>query len=173
MMKAKIIHLISPLQNADGGSEWRTLELYRLLAPHSEVKLWASGIPDPRLPAEYPVNVISIASGYYPKGGVMVFVGCYYSIEEWVLKTKSDRTILIYNTPHVLSLTAALLKISALGSRIELIYAAEWMLRQLGFPGVVQSSPINLKRFSPDNTKNIRIRHFHVIRRKPFEIDWR
>lgn len=164
MSKTKTIHLINPLQNAFGGSEWRTLELCRLLSPHADVRLWASDTPDPGLPAGFPVNIIDTDSGVYPEGGVMVFVGCYYPIGDWVQKTQSERTILIFNTPTVNDLVKTLLVTSALGSRIELVGAAQWMLNQLEVPGIVQTSPIELERFSPQREKTASADVFRVGR---------
>lgn len=149
----KTIHLINPLQNTAGGSEWRTLELYRLLSPHAAVNIWASGTPAPGLLSEHPVNVIDEAAGVYPRGGVMVFVGCYYKFGDWVNHTECDRVILIYNTPTLGDLARALLTLSVLHRTIELITAAQWMLTQLDVPGVVQTSPIDIRLFSPDPSK--------------------
>ncbi len=82
-------------------------------------------------------------------GGTMVFIGCYQNIAEWVLKSRSDRTILVHNTPEINYLTRAALAASALGSKIEMVYASKWLMWETGVEGVVEPSPIDLEIFSP------------------------
>jgi glycosyltransferase involved in cell wall biosynthesis len=144
-----VIHLINPLMNAFGGSERRTLGVYDLLSPHADVTLWSGETPDVRLPAGYDVRRIDVAAGAWPQGGHMVFVGCYQAIRDWVLRARSDRTILIYNTPGLHQLLPAVQKLSALGSPVEIVYAAEWMKKIARCIGVVHPSPIDLQRFAP------------------------
>lgn len=144
-----LIHLINPLGNAYGGSELRTLGLHDMLAPHADVQLWSNGTPDARLLSAYAVKQINIASGDVPKGGNMIFVGCYKPVGDWVFDSRAERSILIYNTPGLGILLPTVQKLSALGAPVEIVYAAAWMRQAALCPGVVHSSPIDLHKFRP------------------------
>lgn len=144
-----MIHLINPMESAVGGSEWRTVELYRLLVPHAEVHIWSEDTPDPELLRHVPVRRIDPTAGAMPQGGTQLFVGCYRVPGAWVAQSRARRTVLLYNTPTPRRLTAAAIALSALGARIEMIYAAAWMRDAVGMPGFVHASPIDLQRFRP------------------------
>lgn len=143
------IHLLNPLRNAAGGSEWRTLSIYDLLAPHAKVRIWALGEPGRHFPTKYPIERLSVESGQYPSHGTFVFVGYYEAPGDWVRLVRSDRTILICNTPYFRDLPKSLIQLSALGAPIEIVYAAQWMRQAVGVDGIVQVSPIDLTRFRP------------------------
>lgn len=149
MTEKPLIHLINPMENAVGGSEWRTIELYRLLAPHAEVRIWSESTPDPELCRHVPVRRIDPAAGSLPQGGTLLFIGCYRVPGPWVARTRARRTVLLYNTPTPRRLTAATIVLSAVGARIEMVYAAAWMRDAVGVPGFVHASPIDLHRFRP------------------------
>lgn len=148
-MQKPVIHLINPMENAVGGSEWRTIELYRLLAPHAEVRIWSEGAPDPELLRHVPVQCIDPATGAVPQGGTLLFIGCYRVPGVWVQQTRARRTVLLYNTPTPRRLTATAIALSALGAHIEMVYAAAWMRDAVGVSGFVHASPIDLQRFRP------------------------
>lgn len=142
------IHLINPLEHAAGGSEWRALMLYDLLRPHADVHLWTEFQPDPRLPQNYPIERISVEDGLFPQGGTFVFVGFYRQPGAWVHRVKSDRTILIYNTPNHKKFGPVFEAISSLQSPVEIVYAAKWLRERAGYPGPIHPSLIDLNRFS-------------------------
>ena len=148
-MAMQSIHLINPLENAAGGSEWRTLMLYDLLRPHADVHLWTESKHDPRLPEHYPIESISMEERRFPCGGTFVFVGFYRQPGDWVCRSRSDRTIVIYNTPYPKAFVPMLRIISSLKSPIEIVYAAKWLRKLVGHPGPIQPSLIDLKKFSP------------------------
>lgn len=142
-----VVHIINPLGNAFGGSEKRTLGLYDLLCQQCDVRLWSGSAPDTRLSKAYAVTQINGASGAMPQGGTMVFVGCYWPVGDWVFDARSERTILVFNTPSLAPLLPAVQKLSALGSPVEIVYAAQWMRQAANCPGVVQPSPIDMTQF--------------------------
>jgi len=144
------IHLVNPLWNAAGGSEWRTLELHRLLRDHAAVWLWAAGDPDPRLAALYPIQRINVARGYYPRAGTLVFIGDYHQPTDWIARTDPHRTLLVYNTNSPARLSAMLDCISMQGRRsVELVYSSTLLQQLTGLPGRVERSLIDLNRFVP------------------------
>ncbi|NVK19620.1 MAG: glycosyltransferase family 4 protein [Methylocystaceae bacterium] len=146
--KKCLIHLINPMENSDGGSEWRTIELYKHLKNVADVHLWASGTPHDDF-ADFPIRMIEDTKGAFPTGGTMVFIGCYKQFGPWILKARSNRTVLIYNVLLPDMLARSLLYLSSLESRIEMVYPSQMMQRAVGFPGVVQPSLIDLNKFSP------------------------
>lgn len=149
MTEKPLIHLVNPMENAVGGSEWRTIELYRLLAPHADVRIWSESTPDPELCRYVPVQRIDPATGSLPQGGTLLFIGCYRVPGDWLRASHARRTVLLYNTPTPRRLTATAIALSALGARIEMVYAAAWMRDAVGVPGFVHASPIDLTRFRP------------------------
>jgi len=44
-MHAGPVHLVNPLWEACGGSEWRTVETWRLVAAHADARLWSEYEP--------------------------------------------------------------------------------------------------------------------------------
>ena len=48
------IHLINPLWDANGGSEWRAIGMYKALAASNPVRLWSRFNPSPAF-QRYPV----------------------------------------------------------------------------------------------------------------------
>jgi hypothetical protein len=52
-MPRETIHLIDDLQHP-GGSEYRTIERCRVLAPVADVRVWTEYLPDPELAREIP-----------------------------------------------------------------------------------------------------------------------
>lgn len=143
-----IIHLINPLNNI-GGSELRTLKLYDLLTPYAEVHIWSEDTIHPQISGSYKIEKISHLENRYPCGGTMVFIGIYRIPGNWVYKTHANRTIVIFNTPHIGPLPRMLLTLSSLHCQIEIVYAAQWMRKLIHYPGPVQPSPIDLNLFFP------------------------
>ena len=94
------MHLVNPLKNS-GGSEWRTIEMYRLLRDTCDVRVWSFGAASPRMASEAPLNTIDGAQGRFPRGGCLVIVGAYFSLGKWVLEAKPDRIVLVYNIAHL------------------------------------------------------------------------
>ncbi len=41
------VHLVNPLWDASGGSDWRTIDTWRLLRPHADVRMWSEYSPAP------------------------------------------------------------------------------------------------------------------------------
>jgi glycosyltransferase involved in cell wall biosynthesis len=150
-----VIHLINPMWDATGGSEWRTVELYRLLTGHAEVDIWSQHTPDRRLVDVVPIKRIDAEWSLFPSAGTFVFVGAYFVPGIWWLKCRPRRTILVYNTDEQERL-AKLRTILSLKDRqlVEMVYSSQAIADLAGLPGTVQVSPIDLDRFSPEATRS-------------------
>lgn len=145
------IHLINPMINANGGSENRTLELFKLLSPHGDVCIWSEFSLDEALQKKVPIRRIRPYLFDFPKSGTLVFVGCYFRVGRWLRFTKPDRVIAVFNTPGMENLAQlrGYLSKSGLESKLEIVYAADWLRKKTGIDGPVQCSPVDLGRFKP------------------------
>ncbi len=147
---ARSVHLINPLWNATGGSELRTVSLYNELKASRSVHLWTEYQPDSRLVERYPIKRIIGRRLRFPKFGTFVFVGAYAYPHRWIYLTRPRRIIIVYNTPDPHRLQGCLDILARRVSRpVEVVYASEALRRSIGYPGVVQPSPIDLELFVP------------------------
>jgi glycosyltransferase involved in cell wall biosynthesis len=146
------IHLINRFELL-AGSEMRALGLARILSGHADVRLWAMDVPDRRLPGPVPVEQIEPRKGRFPRSGIFVFVGVYYSVGRWVRLTRPSRRIIIFNTPQPELFvpfereTARTLTLRPVPC--EIVYACDLLPPMLGRPGHVQASPIDIREFQP------------------------
>src|SRR5262249_52512912 len=91
------VHLLNPLWDAAGGSEWRTIELFRALQSSCKVTLWSEQRPDPQFQS-FPIKRVSLLRRQFPRTGVLVVVGVYFWVGLWIHRTDFRRVIVIYNT---------------------------------------------------------------------------
>jgi glycosyltransferase involved in cell wall biosynthesis len=144
------VHLINPLWNAAGGSEWRTLNLFRALQPACAVHLWSGQQPDPALAARFPIERINPRRLRFPKTGTFVFVGVYFPVGRWLRLSAPRRVVLIYNTVQPDELARSVRELSGDGRRrVEVLYASEMLRRMSAPPGSVQLSLVDLEQFAP------------------------
>jgi hypothetical protein len=54
----QVIHVINPLWDAKGGSDWRAIEMYRTLGTANTVRLWSPFVPAPIFRERYRVELI-------------------------------------------------------------------------------------------------------------------
>lgn len=146
-----IVHLVNPMNNPVGGSENRTVELYKELSKTAEVTVWSEHRTSPELTARVPVRSIRSLLGVHPRGGNLVFVGCYFRIGRWLRRARSERLIALYNTPDesdLVDFEQALAR-NGIEEPVEYVFAAAWMRDRVRRGGVVHISPIDLERFAP------------------------
>lgn len=149
------IHLINPLWNAAGGSEARTLELYRELGARARVTLWSEFQPDARLAEQYPIRRIRARRLRFPLTGTFVFLGVYRHAGKWVHLATPRRVIVVYNTPDPDLFDRQVRQLSRFGTRpVEVVYASRWLQCSAGRPGVVHPSLIDLDRFRPGEPRD-------------------
>jgi glycosyltransferase involved in cell wall biosynthesis len=150
------VHLINPLTNANGGSEWHTLTLFEILAEYTEVNLWTEFKADPSLTGRYPIRAIDPQRGIFPRGGNLVFIGVYFAVTGWVRSANPNRSIVFFNTPDPERLKPVVESLRSVGlANIEVAYQAEThqaMFPQ--YPGPVHASPISLELFRPEPTSH-------------------
>jgi len=148
------VHLINPLWNTAGGSEWRTLTLFDELRDLCRVTLWSEYEPDPEIARRYPVERIDPERSRFPKTGTFVFVGVYFPVGEWLKHAHPRRTILIFNTLNQAKFTQRRRQLARKGRRdVECVYASELVRRLANHPGSVEISPIDISRFVPSAGK--------------------
>jgi len=144
------VHIVNPLWNANGGSEWHALSLFDLLAEHTDVALWSGETPDPALLGRYPINVIRQGVTKVPQGGNLVFVGAYQGIGGWIRHAKPRRVIVIYNVfqpERLFTMLAGLAEVEGLQA-VEVSFVSDYLRRSTpGVEGVVNASPLDLSRF--------------------------
>lgn len=163
--RAATVHLVNPMTNAWGGSENRTIQLYKLLSQYAETRVWSEHRVDPHLASRLPIHRIRPFLRRYPRGGNLVFVGCYFRIGPWLRHAAPERVIGLYNTQDAANLDQfmAILRGSGADTRCEMVYAAQWLQRRTGLPGVVHVSPIDLNVF-------VRLPQRPVSAARPFTI---
>ncbi|MEQ1681696.1 MAG: glycosyltransferase family 4 protein [Nitrospira sp.] len=145
----KQVHLINPMGNASGGSEWRTLRLFEELSKHCDVQLWSSSEPNPRF-SDYPMRRIDLSSKSFPMTGTFIIVGVYHELGPWIDLARPTRTILIYNTSRLDQLQDRLHTLQCFGKpKVEIVFAARWLMDACSLSGPVEMSPIDLQRFAP------------------------
>jgi len=145
------IHLIHSFENPHGGSEQRTLHLYRLLSRHADVRLWCEYDPHPTCLAEAPIQ--RIGQNGIPCGGTLVFVSTYYKVGAWLDRAQPKRLVILYNIDAPSTLEAWLDRVAKPWfPKPELVFASHALSQRVGLEGAVQDSPINLARFA--NARN-------------------
>lgn len=145
-----VVHLINPLWDSSGGSDWRTIEMFKLLGERRQVHLWSRFTPAPEFSRCYPVQLIRPWLGHFPIGGTFIFVGVYFRIGHWYKVALPRRTILIYNTLQPDRLEKAMLRLRAWHhAPVELVYTSRLLRALSNRPGIVIESPIDLTRFIP------------------------
>ncbi|RWP13659.1 glycosyltransferase [Mesorhizobium sp.] len=147
-----MIHLFNGFQDPFGGSDLKTLELYRLLSADSEVRLWAaSSRASDELMRQFPIRRISPLTRKVPDGGTYVFLGAHWRNKVWpYLIPRPRRLIYDFNTlhPKVLNLTTRMPR--SLGwPAVEIVLVSDFQKRLLQIEGTVHPSPIEIERFSP------------------------
>jgi glycosyltransferase involved in cell wall biosynthesis len=147
-----MFHLFNGFQNAFGGSESETLELYRLLGAEPQVRLWAtsSRVSD-ELMRQFPISRVSPATLNVPDGGTYVFLGAHWRNKVWpYLIARPRRLIYVFNTfhPKIIALTTRMPRLLGWPDA-ELVLISDFQRRLLQVDGVVHPSPIDIDRFSP------------------------
>ena len=144
------VHIVNPFRNPFGGSEQRALMLYEQLRDHAEVRLWSLADADPHYAERYPISPLEAAGPSLPQGGTFVIVGAYFEAETIFPQLRPRRLIYVYNTPSPNFFRERLDMVRHYaGVEPEIVYASEEGAREIGLPGRVEASPIDLERFHP------------------------
>jgi O-antigen/teichoic acid export membrane protein/glycosyltransferase involved in cell wall biosynthesis len=143
------IHIISKFGNFAGGTEQRALRLAEVLGSHAKVKLWATHTPAPGIDAVASVTVIDPWRLQFPVSGTFIFVGVFLHIGNWIHFAWPDRQIVVLNTDSRKEFHRMLERLSSKWApkTCEIVYSSDGLRRLIGSPGVVENSPIDIKRF--------------------------
>jgi glycosyltransferase involved in cell wall biosynthesis len=146
------VHLLNPLTDACGGSEWRTLSLFEMLADVAEVDLWTLGEPDRALYGKYPIRRPEPERGLIPRRGTFVLVGTYFPPPGWLPDAEADRVVIVHNIPLPRHVRYMIEQLQAWGmDGIEVVTASEGLREHLEGLNVAFSgsepSWIDLSRF--------------------------
>lgn len=140
------IHLIHSFENSNGGSEQRTINLYRVLSRHAEVNLWCEREPHPALSGVLPIR--RIGPDGMPGEGTLVFVSTYYRVGPWFDRARPKRLIILYNIDAPATLDVWLERVAKPWfPEPEWVFASHALSERTGLIGTVQGSPIDLARF--------------------------
>lgn len=143
------VHLVNPLWDPAGGSDWRTIDTWRLLRAHAEVLLWSEHQPAKVFHDHYPIHAIRPLVMRVPRGGTLVFIGTYFRIGHWTRLASFRRVVIVYNTNQPDRLEKNLARLRRAGHRPEVIYTSEALRKLHGGRGHVLQSPIDVERFRP------------------------
>jgi len=147
------VHVINPLWDPQGGSDWRAVEMYEILGRQTKARLWSRFQPAPLFRQRYPVETIRPWLGRWPVGGTFVFVGAYFRVGHWFKASLPRRVILIYNTLQPDRLEKVLRRLGAWHQTpVELVYTSRLLRKLSPYPGRVIESPIDIARFVPRST---------------------
>jgi len=156
------VHLVNPLWEACGGSEWRTIETWRLLGKHADVRLWSEYDPAPELASLAPIRRISPWRMQFPRGGTLIFLGVYFRVGHWIRFAAPQRVVIVYNTDQPDRLRKNLGRIALCGRGAEVVYTSSALrMRERGF-GPVLESLVDVPRFQ--RTRHAKQRPFTVGR---------
>lgn len=151
--RADVVHLINPLWDRNGGGDWRTFEMYRMLAQQSRGDVWSRFLPATEFAQRCPVRLIRPWLGRIPIGGTFIFVGAYFRVGHWFKASLPRRVILIYNTLQPDRLEKVMRRLKAWHhTPVELVYTSPLLRRLSPYPGRVIESPIGIARFVPPAT---------------------
>jgi glycosyltransferase involved in cell wall biosynthesis len=165
LAREDVVHLINPLWDKNGGGDWRTFEMYRMLAGCCTVDVWSRFSPAREFTARCPVHLIRPWLGRFPVGGTFVFVGAYFRMGHWFKASFPRRIILIYNTFQPDRLEKALRRLGAWHrASVELVYTSPLLRELSSYPGQVIESPIDIARFVPQAATSHPARRFCVGR---------
>jgi glycosyltransferase involved in cell wall biosynthesis len=147
------IHLINPMANINGGSENRTLSYYHELSQKADVNIWSEDAKSQAHIIGQPIQRITATE--YPKSGTLIFVGCYFKVGDWLKQSKPKQILVVVNTPDVKGVHDFLHHLTQQNSLTpKLIFASEWLKSIMNLDGIIDLSPIDLKRFSPKQKEN-------------------
>jgi glycosyltransferase involved in cell wall biosynthesis len=152
-MRREQIHIISKFTTAIGGSEQRAFRLAEILDPYAVVHLWSTHPPDASITQSARVSTINPWRLRFPKFGTFVFVGSYLYIGDWIRLTHPTRKIVVFNTDNVYDFSEMARKASPRNwiHGCEIVYACEEQRVAVSLPGMVQPSPIDVRKFVPSN----------------------
>jgi glycosyltransferase involved in cell wall biosynthesis len=142
------VHLVNPMWDPNGGSDWRTIDTWRLLRPHADVRIWSEYSPASAF-SQYPIERIRPLRLGVPRGGTLVFIGTYFRIGHWTRLTSCERVVVLYNTDQPDRLARNVERLERAGHHVQVVYTSRALRRRHRGRGRVLESPIDVQRFRP------------------------
>ncbi len=158
------IHLIATFSRI-GGAQSHAVNIYRLLAPHADVRLWSPQAIHRNQYSGLAISVLDEATGSYPDAGALVIFGNYFPFGDWLHKTSLQRIVVRVNTDLPEPLVERLTDIheSLRGVQLDFTFPSELFRRTTGLPGEIEYPMPDAQRFSP-LPRERRDRHFVIGR---------
>jgi glycosyltransferase involved in cell wall biosynthesis len=148
-----MIHIINKFENSMGGTELHTIDFYKVLCRHTDVKLWCEFEPHPWFSNNYAINLIRPKRLQYPKTGTFVFIGSCFYVGRWLDLTAPSRIIVHHNYDHDSHKDWFRRARSPWHPEIEWTFSSKQIMQRSGLKGPVEPSPIDLERFYPSRNK--------------------
>ncbi len=165
------IHLLTRFSER-AGTEMHTLQLAERLRRHTRVTVWASPPFAHELFPSEDIQRLEPGQPTGPKNGTLVILGAWNPIDAWYQAARFRRIILLYNVDEPNLLAHILQALAQPGKpQAELVFASDWMRRQIGLAGRCEPSPIDIGVFSPAPTppRNTRFTVGRLSRDNPFK----
>lgn len=149
--RPKEVHVINRMELPFGGSENRSIELTNLCSSVTNSYLWSEYPGDPQFYRKAGVRMIRPWHLQFPRFGHLMFVGTYYWVGNWLRYSFPKNIVIVHNMPEQDMLWTFLKRLKEIGPRcpISIAYTSKWISDQIGLPGRVFPSPIDIKRFQP------------------------
>jgi tetratricopeptide (TPR) repeat protein len=144
------IHLLATF-GAIGGAESHALNIYKLLSPHTDVRLWSTKEVNRNQYPGLPISVLSVARGNYPLTGTLVIFGNYFDFGDWLQNTSLQRIVIRVNTDLPEPLVERMTDIheSLRGIQVDFTFPSKLFRRSTGLPGEIEYPRPDPERFSP------------------------
>jgi glycosyltransferase involved in cell wall biosynthesis len=152
---SKQIHLVTSIGLFSGGGPLIALSLFDELKEFCKVSLWTEYKVPREIAKKYPVKRIVPERFEFPETGTLVFVGTYLPIGSWVRFAYPKRVVWVHmNNMPPPEFRQKLRKISNMSRRkVEVVYLSEFLKNSVNYPGMVESSHIDINRFVPSVSK--------------------
>jgi glycosyltransferase involved in cell wall biosynthesis len=148
--RLEVIHIVATLETL-GGSEGLAANLYRVLSPHTQVRLWSTSAPLPGHYDHLPVEVIDPSRNLFPRNGTLVLAGYYFDAGDWWQQSAFDRVVIHVNVDLAEKLVHRMAEIEECGrhGKIDFVFPSNFYRNVAGLPGRIEYSRIDTEHFAP------------------------
>ncbi|MBV8379653.1 MAG: glycosyltransferase [Paucibacter sp.] len=162
------VHIVSQLRSPFGGTEQRTMRLHTLLRASTAARMWNTH-PRPELARAFCPEASALHARHlsFPMTGVFMFIGNFdWHVGPWLTLARPSRFVVLLNTPDTHLALPFLRRLHGFKPSvpIDVCYAARWMRDQVGLPGAVFDSPIDIELFRPGEPDAAEARPFTIGR---------
>ncbi len=142
------VHIVTRLHGI-GGAETHSFDLANALRESGVTTTLWSDTPSPFV-AHFGGVAISPFSGRFPKGGTLIIVGTYFSLEPWIDHARPERLVLICVNSHPQQLYATLAALDRPTlPPVQVAFVSTRLRDTMGVPGYICPEIVDLKRFHP------------------------